>query len=529
MTESTCRIRATTRARRIATLIVAAAVTVSSAACASDGPDGPDSATPGGAASTTDATDPTPPTDPDDTTDADDTNATTDTADPAATATADPATSRCAPADASSTSGEPVTLAIWHGLDGDVVGFFDEVIAEFESEHPDIDVVSTRFEGSYTDGIEQLAALAPADRPDVFMGSNSSIRLQVDSQLFVPPAECTGGDTPDALRDLLATIEHTYTVDGTLVAAPYNISTPVMMYDRKLWRAAGLDPDDPPATFDELESAVRQLRDSGAADTGMVLYDRAASWLVEQAAAQEGRLLVEPANGREGTAIADLAFDTPEAAATLERFRVLRREGYILWAGINQSGRDDLLQLANTEVPTGLTLHTSASIGDVLRFIESGVIGDGVEAGVAPLPGNAPGGLVGGGAWWLLDHDDPARVGAAWTLVDWLIQPGRVAELAAFTGYVPTTDRAAASPVTTASWAERPVLRVGFDQLAAMPATDAAAGMQVGPMVEVQRALEVAAALTIDADQDPAEQLRAAEGTARSALDAYDAAYGTAD
>jgi hypothetical protein len=73
------------------------------------------------------------------------------------------------------------------------------------------------------------------------------------------------------------------------------------------------------------------------------------------------------------------------------------------------------------------------------------------------------------------------------------------------------------------------VLRVGFDQLAAMPATDAAAGMQVGPMVEVQRALEVAAAVTIDADQDPTEQLRAAEDTARSALDAYDAIYGTAD
>ena len=81
----------------------------------------------------------------------------------------------------------------------------------------------------------------------------------------------------------------------------------------------GLDPDDPPTTFDELESVVRQLRDSGAAATGMVLYDRAASWLVEQAAAQEGRLLVEPANGREGTSVTDLVFDTPEAVATLEQ------------------------------------------------------------------------------------------------------------------------------------------------------------------------------------------------------------------
>jgi sn-glycerol 3-phosphate transport system substrate-binding protein len=436
-------------------------------------------------------------------------------------------TSRCVPTPTDADT--PTTLEIWHGLDGDAVVFFEDLVAAFETDHPGIEVEAVRFEGNYTDGIEQLAALDAAERPDVFMGSNSSVRLQYDSGLFVPPSECVEGTTPDALRDLLPIVEHTYTVDVTLVAAPYNVSTPVMMYDRRLWLAAGLDPDDPPTTFAELESVVRRLRDSGAAASGMVLYDRSASWLVDQAAAQNARLLVVPANGREGTDISDVVFDNPQAVAALERFRVLHREGYVRWVGLNQSGRDDLLQLANPDQPSGLTLHTSASIGDVLRIVESGAIGAGIEVWVAPLPGDAPGGLVGGGAWWLLEQDDPTQVGAAWTLVDWLIQPDRVAELAAFTGYVPTTERAAASPATTERWAEIPALRVGYDQLAAMPATDAAAGMQVGPMVEVKRALEVAASLVIEADEDPGEQLRIAEGTARAALDAYDAAYGSPD
>jgi sn-glycerol 3-phosphate transport system substrate-binding protein len=309
------------------------------------------------------------------------------------------------------------------------------------------------------------------------------------------------------------------------VAAPYNVSTAVMMYDRKLWRAAGIDPDDPPATFDELEAVVRQLRDSGEATTGMVLYDRSASWLVEQAAAQEGRVLVEPANGRAGADTTDVVFATPEAIATLERFQALYDEGYIVWAGLNQSGRDDLLQLVSEDAPSGLTMHTSAALGDALRIVASGAIGAEIEVGVAPLPGDAPGGLAGGGAWWLLANDDPARVGLAWTLVDWLIQPDRVAELAAFTGYVPTTVRAADAAATAASWAEEPAFRVPYEQLAAMPATDAAAGLQVGPMVELQRMLEVAASSTITAGADAGEQLRASEGTARSALDAYRVAY----
>lgn len=526
MTERPARSPAIHAGRRAAALllVVTVAACAGSDSSANADPDPPATAT----ATATEQTLPPPDVTDTNVTDTTGTDATTGTA---TTASIAPAAPRCAPADAgSNTPGAATTIAVWHSLDGDVLGFFDEVIAEFEAEHPGIDIESTRYEGGYTEGLKQLAMLDEADRPDVFMGSNSSIRVQHDSGLFVPPSECTGGETPDALRDLLPIIERTHTVDGTLVAAPYNVSTPVMMYDRKIWRAAGLDPDDPPATFDELDTVIRRLRDSGAAATGMVLYDRAASWLVEQTAAQDGHLLVEPANGREGTAVTAVEFETPEAIANVERFRVLNREGYILWAGINQSGRDDLLQLVNPDAPSGLTLHTSASIGDVVRVVESGLIGAGVEVGAAPLPSNTPGGLAGGGSWWLVGHDDdPAQVGAAWTLVDWLIQPDRLAEMAAFTGYVPTTERAAESEVTTASWEEIPALRIGYEQLAAMPDTDAAAGMQVGPMVEVQRALEVAASVAIDADQDPTEQLRLAEGTALTALGAYHAIYGTAD
>ena len=80
----------------------------------------------------------------------------------------------------------------------------------------------------------------------------------------VPATNETGTGTP--------IIERTYTVDGTLVAAPYNVSTPVLMHDRKLWHTARLDPDDPPATLDELESVLRSSDpDTNAADVVVAL------------------------------------------------------------------------------------------------------------------------------------------------------------------------------------------------------------------------------------------------------------------
>ena len=98
---------------------------------------------------------------------------------PGACTTIEALASRCTPG-ASGTDDEVTTLRIWHGFDGDAIGFFEDVVAGFESEHPGIDVEITQFNGSYTDGLDELAALDPAERPDVFMGSNSAVRLQHD-------------------------------------------------------------------------------------------------------------------------------------------------------------------------------------------------------------------------------------------------------------------------------------------------------------------------------------------------------------
>ncbi len=126
-------------------------------ACSSDGPDaGADT----NSAATTELTAPADDRSADTTTARNDT-AGTDT--PPSDPTQAPPSNRCAPA---TDTTEPITLKIWHGL-------------------------------------------------DVFMGSNSAVRLQYDSGIFVAPWECTGGATPDALADLLPVIEHTYTVHGT--------------------------------------------------------------------------------------------------------------------------------------------------------------------------------------------------------------------------------------------------------------------------------------------------------------------------
>src|SRR5699024_6419933 len=51
--------------------------------------------------------------------------------------------------------------------------------------------------------------------------------------------------------------------DGKLVSMPFNSSTPVLYYNKDAFKKAGLDPEQPPKTWEELSAAAKKIRDSG--------------------------------------------------------------------------------------------------------------------------------------------------------------------------------------------------------------------------------------------------------------------------
>src|ERR1043165_351539 len=53
-------------------------------------------------------------------------------------------------------------------------------------------------------------------------------------------------------------------VAGNMLSFPFNASTPILYYNKDLFRAAGLDPDVAPRTWPEVGAAARRLRAAGA-------------------------------------------------------------------------------------------------------------------------------------------------------------------------------------------------------------------------------------------------------------------------
>ena len=71
--------------------------------------------------------------------------------------------------------------------------------------------------------------------------------------------ESTGYDK-SSVMDVISSY---YTVEGKQYAMPFNVSTPMLYYNKDVFEAAGLDPETPPTTYDEvLEDAKKILAKS---------------------------------------------------------------------------------------------------------------------------------------------------------------------------------------------------------------------------------------------------------------------------
>merc|ERR1711969_354068 len=56
--------------------------------------------------------------------------------------------------------------------------------------------------------------------------------------------------------------------DGNMLSMPFNSSTPILYYNKDVFEKAGLDPEQPPKTWGEMEEFSKKIIDSGAASCG---------------------------------------------------------------------------------------------------------------------------------------------------------------------------------------------------------------------------------------------------------------------
>jgi sn-glycerol 3-phosphate transport system substrate-binding protein len=399
-------------------------------------------------------------------------------------------------------------------------------VAEFEAAHPDIHVDLV----PYPDGADALLGRwrrqAPAERPDLVMLPQQASGRLIDSGQTVAP----GGCSHTVAKDMLPAINRAWSAGGVLQAMPFAVSTPVLLFNRRVFTAAALDPDSPPETLGELRTDAIKMVQSGAAAHGFVFDtgpESGASWMLEQLSARAGHVALAPDNGR-GRPATSVTWREGTALENLDWLDKMVDNRWAVSVGRNPGGLEDLYKAAlDPDSLIGMGFHTCGALGQVFDMLDAGLFPH-VDLGVAPLPRpdddlyarRGHGSLPGGSALWLAAGKSEAETAAAWQLAAYLGSAPVQADWAAATGVVPISSSAARSPVLKARWEQHPEMRVAYTVLAEQAETPAALGPRAGPLPEIH-ALEAEALDLVVGGSDPAEALTVAADDADKLLQAY--------
>lgn len=418
---------------------------------------------------------------------------------------------------------KPVEITFWHSAARANEETLRRITDEYNSSQSDVNVTLVN-QTTYNDTLTKyVAGLSTGDLPDIVQIEDTALQQMIDTQSVLPAQACVKADKYD-LSDHVQRVVDYYTVDGTLWPMPFNVSNPVFYYNKKAFTQAGLDPNKPPTTLDEITADAKKLKETGVVSkAGFAL--KTDPWYLEQWLAKAGQPYVNNGNGRKARADA-VVFDSKQGLEIFTWMSDMVSSGLAFTnANEGQAQFDNLLSIGTGS--SAMTIDTSASLGTISSVLSGGGYPN-VELGVAPMPGPVGKGgiLVGGAALYISNKSDPAKQAAAWDFSKYLNTAQVQADWAAGTGYVPVVEAATKLPEVQELWAKNPGYKVAYDQLLTGVNNVATAGPVIGAYKAVRDAVVTAQNSMFTQGVKPKAALKAAKAKANPAMKEYNTRVG---
>lgn len=303
---------------------------------------------------------------------------------------------------------------------GPLTEVVDRIVADFEAENPDIKV-NAIYSGNYDDTrVRALSALNSGEPAQLAVLFSIDAYDLIEQDIIAPFDEIVTDDEGRAWLDsfypaLMANSE----IEGHIWGIPFQRSTIVAYYNKDKFRAAGLDPENPPSTWDEMVEAGKALTRDGTYGL-MIPSTGYPYWMFQALAIQNGKELMS----KDGL---HTYFDDPAVVEALEFWRSLSVEHGIMPTGTVEWGT---LRQAFLEGQTAMMWHTTGNLTAVKEAA-------GFDFGVSVLPGNVrPGSPTGGGNFYLFKDTTEEERAAALKLIRFMTAPEQAAAWSIATGYM---------------------------------------------------------------------------------------------
>ncbi|MGC5172857.1 ABC transporter substrate-binding protein [Micromonospora sp. DT81.3] len=279
---------------------------------------------------------------------------------------------------------------------------------QFEEENPDIDIVGVEYEW---EGPTFAVQLAGGSLPDVFtVPFTDSKTLVENGQLMDVTEEMEELGYTDSFNPII--LDGVTDSDGNIYGFPRQAYAAALHYNRDLFEQAGLDPDSPPKTWDEVREAAMAITEAtGKAGYAQMAINNTGGWqLTSQTAARGGRTQIDNGDGTYESTI-----DNPATKSVLEFLHALK------WEDNSFGSKVDLdWGTINQEFAAGnIGMYTSGSDIYTALVRDFGLDPDVYGMTVVPLEGDEAGTLGGGDIAVMSPKidDETKAAGVAW--IDW--------------------------------------------------------------------------------------------------------------
>ncbi|KRC34221.1 sugar ABC transporter substrate-binding protein [Oerskovia sp. Root918] len=210
-------------------------------------------------------------------------------------------------------------VSLLPGSEPEAIDAFNEQVKQFEDANPDIDVVPEEYEWKATTFAAQLAG---GTLPDVFEIPFTDAKTLVENKQ-IADLDTQFRTLPYADKFNPAIIEAGTGPDGHVYAIPAkNVYGVGLHYNRALFESAGLDPDSPPTTWDQVREYAKKIADAnpGVAGYAQMTQNNTGGWQLTVNTYSRGGRVQEV--GDDGKATESLDNDgTKEALEFLQALR----------------------------------------------------------------------------------------------------------------------------------------------------------------------------------------------------------------
>jgi sn-glycerol 3-phosphate transport system substrate-binding protein len=370
----------------------------------------------------------------------------------------------------------------WHAMAGELGNKLNEIAEGYNQSQDEYQVVPT-YKGNYTETMTAaVAAFRAGEQPHIVQVFEVGTATMMAAEGAIYPVYQLMADAGiewDPASFLPAVVGYYTTSDGQMLSMPFNSSTPVLYYNKAAFEAAGLDPEQPPVTWDQLVEFAEKTQAAGYPCGFTTQWQ---GWIqVENLSAWHDKPLGTLANGFDGLGT-ELVINqndiVPRHIGNMAEWQKTKLFDY--------GGRRGDSDPKFFSGECAMFFASSAAYAAVKANAQGFDFGIGMLPYYDDVEGAPQNSIIGGATLWVLQGRDEADYQGVAEFFNYLSSPEVQADWHQFTGYLPITEAAYELTKQQGFYEKNPGTETAIKQITLNPPTENSKGLRFGSFVQIR-------------------------------------------